>query len=143
MEAGRNQLRETLAGELQRSGHARPAVINVLPVGVAKSLGRCDVAVDQLTALLVTVAVQRRDHFGGEAGGFFEDAVDGFPVQPIVQPRAMAADIEHFVQHKTHVAQGSLILHVDLMGWRSGKDCRHPKQAPTIFEISFSYAWYL
>ncbi|MNF58843.1 hypothetical protein D3C84_404150 [compost metagenome] len=111
VEAGRNQLRETLAGELQRSGHARPAVIDVLPVGVAKSLGRCDVAVDQLTALLVTVAVQRRDHFGGEAGGFFEDAVDGFPVQPLVQPLTMAADIEHFVQHKTHVAQGSLILH--------------------------------
>ncbi|MNO64246.1 hypothetical protein D3C76_549720 [compost metagenome] len=104
-------MRETLATEFHRPGHACPALFDKELVSRGKTFRCGDFAVLQTTALLVTVAIERRHHFGGEPRGLFEYAVDGFAVQAIVQLLAMPGHVKQFVQHKTHIAQRRLIVH--------------------------------
>ncbi|MNJ35874.1 hypothetical protein D3C77_306400 [compost metagenome] len=111
VKTGRDHLRETLAAEFQRPGHARPTLLDVQLVGLTKAIRGSHLAVLQTAALLVAVAIERRHHFGGKACGFFEHAIDGFAVQAIAQLLAMATGIEQLVQHETHFAQRCLVTH--------------------------------
>ncbi|MNM89408.1 hypothetical protein D3C81_1016390 [compost metagenome] len=107
----RDHLRETLAAEIHRPGHARPALLDEQLVGLAKAIRRGHFAILQVTALLVTVAVERCHHLGGKTRGLFEHAVNGLAIQAVAQLLAMAAHVKQLVQNKTHIAQWCLILH--------------------------------
>src|SRR3989344_7083273 len=111
VETRRQHLREALPAELQRSGHARPALLDKLFISLAKTIRRGHLAILQPTALLVAVAVERCYYFGGKPRGLFENSVDGVAVQTVVQLLAMPAHVKQFVQHKTHIAQRRLITH--------------------------------
>ncbi|MDT4826147.1 hypothetical protein FQZ97_594480 [compost metagenome] len=111
VEARRDQLREALAAELQRAVHARPAVVDELPVGFAEAVRGGHLAVLEHAALFVGVAIQRRDHLAGVARGFFQHAVDQLAVEAVAERGAVGGDVEQFVEDEAHVAQGGLVAH--------------------------------
>ena len=106
-----DQLREALATVLGRPGHARPAVVDVLPVGLDEALRGAHLAFFQGHALFVAVAIERCDFAAGVARRFFQHAVDQLTVQAVAEQLAMSAGVEQLVQYETHVTQGGLVLH--------------------------------
>ena len=99
-----HQLRKALAAIFHRPGHARPAVVHVLPVGLGKAPGRADLAILQTAALFVAVAIERRDLARGEGRRLFQHAVDQLAIQAVAQTLAVAGGVEQFVQHEAHIA---------------------------------------
>ncbi|MNQ86974.1 hypothetical protein D3C85_1021810 [compost metagenome] len=136
MEVAGDHLREALATVLDGPGHARPAVVAVLPVSLAKALGRGHGALPQGHALFVAVAVQRRDHLAGVTRALLQHAVDQLAVQAVAEQLAVGGNVEEFVEYEAHVAQGCLVGHGGLLlfCWKD-KNAHHLREAITIFEI--------
>jgi len=111
VEVAGHQLREALAAVFGRPGHARPAVVDVLLVGLDEALRRAHFAVFQGHAFFVAVAIERRDLAAGVARSFFQHTVDQLAVQAVAEQFAMAGGVEQLVQHEAHVTQGSLVFH--------------------------------
>ncbi|MNZ89933.1 hypothetical protein D3C78_1088770 [compost metagenome] len=111
VEAGRDHLRERLATVLGRPGHAGPAVIDVLPIGLRKAFGGRDLSIDEGHAFFVAIAVQRRDHFCGIASRFVQYAINQRAIKAVPQQLTMGTDIKQFMEHETHVTQRCLEAH--------------------------------
>ncbi len=111
VEIAGHQLRKALAAVFARPGHARPAVIDVLLVGLDEALRGFHLAVFQGHAFLVAVAIERGNLAAGVARRLFQHAVDQFAIQTVAQQLAMAGSIEQLVQYETHVTQGRLVFH--------------------------------
>ncbi|MCY1547449.1 hypothetical protein D9M68_835130 [compost metagenome] len=133
MEVARQHLRQTLATELARPGHARPAVIDVLPIRLAKALGRAHLAILQAAALLVAMAIERRHHFAGIPRALFQHAVDQLAVEAVAEQFAVRGDIEQLVQHEAHIAQRGLITH-------TRPSCTWAKRLPLAARVSINLA---
>jgi hypothetical protein len=104
---------------------AGPAAFDVLRVGLLEALGRGDgvVGLVQRAALGVAADVEREDHFGGELAGLFQHGVDGVGVEVGVRGMALELvdDLEHFVQHELHVAQGWGVAGHEAYSWNDVK----------------------
>ncbi len=111
VEVAGHQLRKALAAVFARPGHARPAVVDVLLVGLDEALRGFHLAVFQGHAFLVAVAIERGDLAAGVARRLFQHAVDQLAIQTVAQQLAMAGSIEQLVQYETHVTQGRLVFH--------------------------------
>ncbi|MNJ45679.1 hypothetical protein D3C77_407860 [compost metagenome] len=111
VKARRDHLRQALTTESLWPGHARPALFDEQVVGLDKAFRRGHLAILQLAALFVTVAIERCHHFTGKTCGLFEYPVDGVAVQAVAQLLAMLGHVEQLVQDKTHIAQRCLIVH--------------------------------
>jgi hypothetical protein len=62
--------------------------------------------------LAVADRVQGKQHFGRELAAFLEDGVDGVGIDLGMRRHGLelVADIEQFMQHEMHVAQGGVVL---------------------------------
>ena len=75
------------------------------------ALGGPNVAVVPDGALLIALPVQRREHFFGELGALFHDAVDEVTVEIVTTERGQTGfGIEHVVKNKLHVTAGSTVF---------------------------------
>src|SRR5690606_28533010 len=88
------------------------AVVHILAVGFGEALGRTDLAVFQMTAFLVAVAIERRNFAGSESRSLLQHAIDQLAIQTVAQALAVAGSVEQFVQHEAHIAQWCLIAHI-------------------------------
>ncbi|MNP01579.1 hypothetical protein D3C76_934010 [compost metagenome] len=111
VKARRDHLRQPLAIVLHGAGHATPALLHILPVGPAKAIGGAHSALLQAAALLIALAVKRRNHLAGKPCALFEDAINGFAVQLVAQAGTVRRHIEQFVQDEVHVTQGGSVAH--------------------------------
>jgi hypothetical protein len=65
----------------------------------------------QRAAFGVAADVQREGHLGGELARLFQHRVDGVGIDLGVLGHGLevVGDLEHFVQHELHVAQGRVV----------------------------------
>ncbi len=73
---GVDDLRQRLAAPFGRRGKAVPAAAAPAVIGFLPARRRGDDAVLERRAELVADAVERRDHFAGEAAGFGQHRID-------------------------------------------------------------------
>ncbi len=122
--------RQALAAEFRVAAHGRPTAFHVLGVGFLEAFRGGHHAVLETAAFLVTGTVQGRQLVFGELGALFQEGVEQFAVHFFqTQFGVVAVQVENFVQHKAHVAQGSLVIrHVG----SPGMVCNAGKPAPEV-----------
>ncbi|KAG1389976.1 hypothetical protein G6F59_015357 [Rhizopus arrhizus] len=108
-------MRQALATQVRRSGQAGPAAIDELVVGLLEAgrRGHLTGGLVEHAADLVTHAVERGQHGGAEAPGFFQHGIDhvGGGVGE-AQAGEQGFDLEHVVQGETEVGKrGGVAAH--------------------------------
>ena len=108
-------MRQALAAQLRRGGQAGPAAIDELVVGLLEAGrgGHFTGGLVEHAADLVADAVERGQHGGAEAAGFFQHGIDhvGGGVGE-AQAGEQGFDLEHIVQGETEVGKrGGVAAH--------------------------------
>ena len=103
--------RQALAPELRITTHGWPTTFHVFDVGFFKAFRRGHHTVFETTAFLITGTVQGSQFVFRELGAFFQKSIQQFAID-IVQTQAgvVAIQIQHFIEYKAHIAQGSLVI---------------------------------
>ena len=102
---------QALAAEFRVAAHGRPAAFHVFAIGFFKAFRRGHHTVIETTAFLITGTVQGSQLVFGELGAFFQESIQQFAVDVFqTQAGVVAIQIQHFIQYKAHIAQGSLVI---------------------------------
>ena len=110
---GHQGFRHTHAAEFRVAAQAVPATLNDGLVGFLEAFRAGYFAFIPLTTLLVRFAVQGRQYAAGDLASFFKNRVGSVRVYVfgnLWQRGPECGRVEHFVQYKTHVTKGCLII---------------------------------
>ncbi|MNI86734.1 hypothetical protein D3C73_1438530 [compost metagenome] len=108
-------MRQALAAQFRRCGQAGPAAVDELVVGLLEAgwRGHFAAGLVEHAADLVAHAVERGQHAGAEAAGFFQHGIDdiGGGVGE-AQAGEQRLDLQHVVQAETKVGKrGGVAAH--------------------------------